>query len=178
MVSAPPNASTGSPGGSTRFSLVSQLSSASVTAPPTHPVDVLLLLTHANHVLLALRDGTGYADGHWNLPSGKLEPDEDAISAVIREAREEVNLRLSPDELRLVTTVHHRNPSGHTRVGLVFTATHNPRQQGEPTNAEPHKCAKIEWFPTSLLPMNTYPYTTACVQAFSDGQPLVLDGWR
>ncbi|MDG4793050.1 NUDIX domain-containing protein [Micromonospora sp. WMMD1082] len=148
-----------------------------MTAPPTHPVDVLLLLTDADHVLLALRDGTGYADGQWNLPSGKLEPDEDAISAVIREAREEVDLRLSPDELRLVTTVHHRNPSGHARVGLVFTATHNPRQQGEPINAEPHKCAKIEWFPTSLLPMNTYPYTTACVQAFRDGRPLALDGW-
>ncbi|BEL07052.1 hypothetical protein Q0Z83_052430 [Actinoplanes sichuanensis] len=32
---------------------------------PTHPVDVLLLLTDGEHVLMALRSGTGYADGQW-----------------------------------------------------------------------------------------------------------------
>ncbi|MFI9643594.1 NUDIX domain-containing protein [Micromonospora sp. NPDC051925] len=148
-----------------------------MSAPPTHPVDVLLLLTDADQVLLALRAGTGYADGQWNLPSGKLEPDEDAISAVIREAREEIDLRLSPDELRLVTTVHHRNPSGRGRVGLVFTAAHNPHKHGQPINVEPHKCAEIKWFPTVRLPANTYPYTAACVQAFNEGVPLALDGW-
>jgi len=139
---------------------------------------VLLLLTHADQVLLALREGTGYADGQWNLPSGKLEPNEDAISAVIREAEEEIGLRLTADEPRLVTTVHHRNPAGNARVGLAFAVAHNPRQHGEPINAEPHKCAMIGWFPTALLPPNTYPYTTACVRAFSDGRPLALDGWR
>ena len=51
---------------------------------PRHPVDVFLLLTDVDRVLLALRSGTGYADGQWNLPSGKLEFGEDAISAVIR----------------------------------------------------------------------------------------------
>lgn len=40
-----------------------------MTATPTHPVDVLLILTTGDQVLLALRDGTGYADGMWNLPS-------------------------------------------------------------------------------------------------------------
>ncbi|MFK3980574.1 NUDIX domain-containing protein [Micromonospora sp. NPDC050397] len=146
-------------------------------APPTHPVDVLLLLTDADHVLLALRDGTGYADGQWNLPSGKLEPNEDAISAVIREAREEIGLPLSPDEPRLAATVHHRNPTGYARIGLVFAVPHDPGRHGLPFNAEPHKCAKIEWFPTALLSSNTYPYTTACVQAFSEGRPFALDGW-
>ena len=36
-----------------------RLASANVT--PMHPVDVLLILTDAEHVLLALREGTGYA---------------------------------------------------------------------------------------------------------------------
>ena len=34
---------------------------ASAGVMPTHPVDVLLVLTDADHVLLALREGTGYA---------------------------------------------------------------------------------------------------------------------
>jgi len=55
-----------------------------MTARPVHPVDVLLLLVDGDHVLMALREGTGYADGQWNLPSGKLELHEDAVSAIIR----------------------------------------------------------------------------------------------
>ncbi len=35
----------------------------------TSPVDVLLLLVRDDQVLLALRAGTGFADGWWNLPS-------------------------------------------------------------------------------------------------------------
>ena len=145
---------------------------------PVHPVDVLLLLTDGEHVLLALREGTGYADGQWNLPSGKLEHGEDAVRAVIREAREEIGVHLDQDEPRMVPTVHHRNTAGHARVGLVFTVAHDMARHGEPVNAEPNKCAKIEWFPADVPPSNTYPYTAACVLAFRDSQPFALSGWR
>lgn len=142
-----------------------------------HPVDVLLLLTHARQVLLALREGTGYADGQWNLPSGKLEFGEDALSGLVREAREEISVQLDPAEPRMVTTVHHRNTAGLARVGLAFAVAYDPARHGEPVNAEPHKCTKIEWFPVDMLPSNTYPYTAACVRAFNDGEPFALSGW-
>jgi ADP-ribose pyrophosphatase YjhB (NUDIX family) len=138
---------------------------------------VLLLLTHTDRILLALREGTGYADGQWNLPSGKLEHGEDAISGLVREAREEIGVHLDHAEPRMVTTVHHRNTTGLARVGLAFAVTFDPARHGEPVNTEPHKCAKIEWFPTDMLPANTYPYTTACVQALRDGTPFTLSGW-
>jgi 8-oxo-dGTP pyrophosphatase MutT (NUDIX family) len=56
-------------------------------------------LTRNDHVLLALRQGTGFADGMWNLPSGKAENSETAITAVIREAHEEIGLRLTEQQL-------------------------------------------------------------------------------
>ncbi|WP_218579060.1 NUDIX hydrolase [Phytohabitans houttuyneae] len=149
-----------------------------MTAPPTHPVDVLLILVRGDQVLLALRQGTGYADGEWNLPSGKLEVGEDAISAVIREAAEEIGIHLDQDEPRLVTTVHHQNWTGLGRIGLVFAVDHAPARHGHPTNAEPHKCAKLEWFPADTLPTNTYPYTAASIQAYRTGEHLMVSGWR
>lgn len=149
-----------------------------MTTPPDHPVDVLLILTAGDHVLLALREGTGYADGMWNLPSGKLETSEDAVSAIIREAREEIGILLAPDELRMATVIHHRNTVGLARIGLVFIADHDPDRHGEPINAEPHKCAKIDWFPVDMLPSDTYRYTAASLTAFRDGEPLRLSGWR
>src|SRR5690606_25225113 len=105
----------------------------------TSAVDVLLLLIRDHQVLLALRAGTGFADGWWNLPSGKLEEGEDAATAVIREAREEIGLTLDRDSLALASTVHYRNEREIGRLGLFFQAR---RWGGEPVNAEPHKCAQ------------------------------------
>lgn len=116
------------------------------------------ILDRDEQVLLARREGTGYADGQWNLPSGKLEADEYMVAAIIREAREEIDVELDRDDLEMVTTVHYRNPEGQARVGFFFRAR---RWRGEPRNAEPHKCSQIAWFPKDSLPENTVPYTHA-----------------
>jgi 8-oxo-dGTP pyrophosphatase MutT (NUDIX family) len=145
---------------------------------PVHPVDIFHILTAQEKVLLGLRAGTGYADGTWNLPSGKMEVNEDAVAGVIRESREEIGIKLDRDDVRLVTTVHHRNAEGGARVGLFFTAVHDPDRHGEPFNAEPNKCADLAWFPLDALPDPTYPYTSAGLDAFQRHEPLRLDGWQ
>lgn len=144
---------------------------------PLHPVDVFLLLTSRSEVLLSLRAGTGYADGTWNLPSGKLEAEEDAVTGIIRETAEEIAIKLDPGDLHLVTVVHHRNVEGGSRIGLFFAAEHNSSRHGDPRNAEPHKCGKIAWFPLRSLPDHTYSYTYAGVMAYLRHEPLRLDGW-
>jgi 8-oxo-dGTP pyrophosphatase MutT (NUDIX family) len=112
-------------------------------------VDVLLLLVRDGHVLLAERYNTGYADGQWKLPSGKLDEGEDLEAALIRETREEIGLYLRRDAVRMVTSVHYLNPEGPARVGFFF---HVPAWNGEP-----YKCARIGWFPMNKLPDNTVP---------------------
>ncbi|OMI33488.1 NUDIX hydrolase [Streptomyces sparsogenes DSM 40356] len=51
----------------------------------------------------------------------------------------------SPPALRPVHVMHHHNPEGRPRVGCWFFAT--AEWEGEPVNAEPHKCAGISWHP-------------------------------
>lgn len=143
--------------------------------PYTSVVDVLLILHRDGKVLLAERAGTGYADGLWNLPSGKLEDGEDLVSALVRETREEIGLQLDPGRVRHAVTVHHRNAEGQARVGLFFVAT---SWAGEPVNAEPHKCARIAWYPADALPTGTYPYTAAGIACWVKGETFGLDGWR
>lgn len=140
-------------------------------------LDVMLILTRNGHVLLAQRQGTGYADGLWNLPSGKVEDGEHAIGAIVREAHEEIGIRLDPTTLRPVGAVHYRNPEGQARLGLFFANDTDPATQGEPFNAEPHKCAKIDWFPLDMLPHDTVPYTTAGVDLYRHGNHLAIVGW-
>jgi 8-oxo-dGTP diphosphatase len=141
-------------------------------------VDVMLLLVRGRRVLLALRRGTGYADGMWNLPSGKLEADEDLVAAVIREAREEVGLEIQRSEPRMVTAVHHRNSEGEGRVGFFFEVVSKPELHGVPVNAEPWKCAGIAWSPIDCLPPNLHAYSRAGVVLYRRGLPFGLDGWE
>ncbi len=43
--------------------------------------------------------------------------------------------------------------------------------EGEPVNAEPHKRARVEWFPLDRLPPDTYLYTAAGVERYRQGAP-------
>jgi 8-oxo-dGTP diphosphatase len=145
---------------------------------PTHPVDVFLLLIDGDQILLALREGTGYRDGWWNVPSGKLEYQEDALAGVRREAFEEIGVQFAGDEPRFAGVVHHRNPEGQGRIAVVFTAAFDARRHGEPVNREPHKCAGLRWTAINDLPANTVPYTVASIAAWRNGSGLQISGWQ
>lgn len=140
-------------------------------------LDVFLLLTRHDQVLLALRQGTGFADGLWNLPSGKTEPGESAVAAVIREAHEEIGIRLSKHEINFAATVHCRNSDTDTRVGLFFQAAAKDSPLDVPYNAEPQKCAKIAWYPMTMLPATTMPYSALGVSLYQRKACFGTTGW-
>ncbi|MBB2745210.1 UNVERIFIED_ORG: 8-oxo-dGTP pyrophosphatase MutT (NUDIX family) [Microbispora rosea subsp. rosea] len=124
-------------------------------------VDVHLMLTDGEKVLLGRRQGTGYADGEWQImPSGHLEEGESVVDTAVREAREELGVEV--DDCEVVHVMHHRNAGGTARIGMFLV----PRSiTGTPVNAEPHKCAELAWFPLDRLPEQTVPYARAGVEA-------------
>jgi 8-oxo-dGTP diphosphatase len=148
-----------------------------VAAPQRCTLDVFLILTRHDHVLLALRQGTGFADGMWNLPSGKAETAETAIGAVIREAHEELGIRLSEHEVNFAATVHCRNSDSDMRVGMFFQAAAKESPCDAPCNAEPHKCAKIAWYPMAMLPSTTMPYSALGVSLYERNRAFGTIGW-
>lgn len=130
----------------------------------TAPLDVFLLFVRDGEVLLALRENTGYADGLWNVPSGKVEAGEDLLGAAVREAREEVAVAVHAARLATVVQVMPEM----SRVGFFFEVL---SWEGEPTNAEPHKCGGLRWSPLGALPSDTVPYTAAGVSQYRNGVP-------
>lgn len=139
-------------------------------------VDVYVLLRRADgHVLLMERANTGYADGLLCPPSGHLEDGESVTAGAIREAAEEVGVKLEEADLRFVHVVHHRNGDEEGRIGFFFTAT---RWAGEPINREPQKCARLLWADPTAPPANTVPYTAAALAQITNHQPFSLDGWH
>ena len=145
--------------------------------PQRCTLDVFLLLTRHDNVLLALRQGTGFADGMWNLPSGKAETAETAVAAVIREAHEELGIRLSSHEINFAATVHCRNSDTDTRLGLFFQAAAKQTPLDVPYNAEPHKCAKLAWYPMTMLPAATMPYSALGISLYQRNAHFGTTGW-
>ena len=138
-------------------------------------VDVYVLLTRSDGwILVGERVNTGYADGQLCPPSGHLEAGESVVDCAIREAEEEVGVVIDPADFDFAHVVHHRNPVGEGRVGLFFRIR---RWHGEPTNREPHKCARLLWADPTDPPETTVPYTAAALAHISAGRPFSIDGW-
>ncbi|MEV0596090.1 NUDIX hydrolase [Nonomuraea cavernae] len=133
-------------------------------------VAVHVLVVRGEEVLLGRRAGTGWADGMWHLPSGHLEPGESAVRAAVREAREELGVGIEPRDLTFAHVMH-RAPD---RLDLFFVAR---EWQGEPRNAEPHKCSEVRWWPLDRLPGDTVGYAAAAVAEVLGRVPFTLHEW-
>lgn len=143
-------------------------------APRRHSetVDVHLVLRRGEEVLLARRANTGYADGLLHVPSGHLEDGEDVRSGMIREAREEIGIELTPEDLTAALVMQHRAPGGEARIGWFFVAPYG--SGGEPVNREPHKCSELAWHRLDALPDDMVAYCRAGLDAYRAGLPFVL----
>lgn len=120
---------------------------------------VYLVFRRNGSILLLKRANTGYMDGQYSLPAGHVDGSEPARDAAVREAQEELGLTLNADDLRLVHTMHRsvnaEDKGGqHERIDLYFEAT---TWNGEPQNAEPHKCDELRWSSIAELPDDTVP---------------------
>ena len=115
-----------------------------------------LILMRDGKVLLLRRHNTGYRDGEYGLPSGHLEKGESPIETVIREAKEEIGIDISPSLLHFQHVMYRKN-DGQSNEYIDFFFVCN-WWQGEPENLEPNKCDDLNWFRIDELPENTISY--------------------
>ena len=138
-----------------------------------------LFLIKDERVLLMRRAGTGYKDGEWGLPAGHFDGDEAGTMAMVREAREEIGIKIDPAKLKLVHLMHRNGLDGgdgkeNERIDLFFTLQ---EWTGEPTNCEPHKCDALQWFPLDALPAKTIDYMREALESYRDGIIYSERGW-
>lgn len=138
-------------------------------------VDAHVILRRHGKILLLRRAGEVYARGQLCLPSGHLEEGENILQTAMRETREETGIILDHASMRLVLSIHQRNPgTTHSRIGFVFEPD---RWQGEPANRESAKCSGLVWADPESLPADTAEYTTAILCAVHLGATFALNGW-
>ena len=128
-------------------------------------VAVYVALIKGNEILLARRCNTDFYDGFYNLPSGHLDGGEKASIAAIREAKEEVGVIISKNDLNLVHTMHrHRiaNDGEYEYIDLIFQAK---KWSNKPKNCERKWCDDLSWFKLNNLPKNIVPYNKKFLEA-------------
>ncbi|WP_329376553.1 NUDIX domain-containing protein [Streptomyces sp. NBC_01351] len=142
----------------------------------TVPVDVHLVLRRDGcagpEVLLSRRAGPVYAAGLWHLPSGHLDPGEDMVDAVIREAREETGVVIGTEDVTAAVTVHHHPPrSAGSRIGVFFEVR---QWSGRPRVMEPDRCDGMGWYPLDALAEPMVAYCRAGLDAYRAGLPAAV----
>ena len=136
------------------------------------PVTVHLLFFRDQQILLLRRFNTGYEDGNYSVPAGHLEGGETIRRAAVREALEEVGVHIDVEDVAFATVTHRK--SNDERVDFFV---HIKEWEGEPFNAEPHKCDELRWFDLEALPENTIPYVRRAIQNYNQAIPFEEFGW-
>lgn len=139
-----------------------------------HGVGVHLILIADGSVLLGRRENTGFADGCWSVPGGRLEAGEPLKFGAAREAAEELGIEIDEADLEFAHLCHHQDPDGKARIGVFFTAT---TWRGQPTNTEPDKCSKLAWHLLDALPANTVDYARTAIHLAAEGTRYSQHGW-
>ena len=112
------------------------------------------ILEKNSQLLFLLRKNSKFFSGYYGLMGGRIEEHESPSAALIREAYEEINITITPENLQFVHCLSFKNETGEKVLALVFKITD---WQGQPVNKEPEKCATLDWFSLHDFPKNIIP---------------------
>jgi len=136
---------------------------------------VHLFLIKDDRILLLRRFNTGYEDGNYSVPAGHVDGCERASQAMIREAGEEVGIKINKRDLELVHIMHRcKEGENEERIDFFFKAT---EWQDKIRICEPDKCDHLEWFKLSNLAVNVIPYVKHAIKAIGQNQMYSELGW-
>ncbi|MBM5789580.1 NUDIX domain-containing protein [Candidatus Parcubacteria bacterium] len=134
-----------------------------------------LVLHKDGQVLLLRRFNTGYQDGNYSVVAGHMEGRETAEQCIIREAKEEAGITLTPQDVHVVHVMHRLSIEDREYVDIYLTAD---TWSGEITNMEPEKCDALTWFSINDLPVNILPQIQLALNNIATGKFYGEIGWE
>lgn len=121
---------------------------------PQRPyVGVHLLIFDEGKLLLMKRTVKDQMEGMYALVAGKVDQHESPKIALVREVFEETNLRINPEHLVLIATVHHAKTDYKAQKEDVIEFYFKTDQwQGKPVIMEPDKASELGFYRLDELP--------------------------
>lgn len=116
---------------------------------------VHLIITKDNKILLQKRKGSKLWPGYYALPAGHIDEGENQYEAVVREAKEELGIEISKDNLLSEYTVLRRNHfeiDGKVLEPYIDYYFDVETYSGTPKIMEEDKCDELVWASIENLP--------------------------
>ena len=133
-------------------------------------VDVHLLLLADGDLLLGRRANTGYGDGAYEPPSGRLAERETLVEAAVRVAAAQAGIGLDPARVSLAHVMH--DVSGHGRMAFFLTADGWERPGDVDAAARlagSGSYSDFGWYPLTELPANMIDRARVAVRNYAAG---------
>jgi 8-oxo-dGTP pyrophosphatase MutT (NUDIX family) len=134
-------------------------------------IGVFLVLIHEGQLLCLRRHNTGIEDGLYVVPMGGLQENETPLQAVIREAEEEVGVRIRPEDISLAHVMYrkHTQEDGYIffQQDMFFKAE---KFTGLIQNLEPHKADDVRFFSLKELPPKLSPFIDQSIKCILSGE--------
>jgi 8-oxo-dGTP diphosphatase len=137
-----------------------------------------IIFRKQSKIAFLLRVKTGWMNGKYGLPAGKVEPGESATAAAIREAQEEVGATIKPENLKHLLTVYRTSSVYAEDRPWIDTIFEAEAWEGELFNAEPDKHGELAWFDPDNLPDNLTPYVSFFLEQITAGNRYAELGWQ
>jgi 8-oxo-dGTP diphosphatase len=137
------------------------------------------ILKDGNKIAMVLRKNTGWMDGNYGFPAGKVEYGETFTQGAVREAKEEAGVDVVEKDLEFVHVGHRHALQADGRfqdwVDVYFIAT---KWRGEAHNAEEHKSERLDWFDLEDLPENIVPAVLDVLERIKRNEIYSEHGWK
>lgn len=134
-----------------------------------------MLVRKGGKLLFVLRTNTGFMDGFYSLPAGRVEAGEPFRAASIREAAEEGGVTVLPAHAKQVYTQQRRGGDGRVWVDVFFAAD---QWSGEAHNAQPEEHGEITWLDEADLPYDKImDYQSEALKRLQQGETYGEFGW-
>jgi 8-oxo-dGTP diphosphatase len=130
-------------------------------------VDIHLLLVSGGDLLLGRRVNTGYGDGAYEPPSGRLAERETLVEAAVRVAAAQVGIALDPARVSLAHVLHDVSGAGRMAFFLTVDGWEGDTSPVPPAAASSY--SDFGWYPLTDLPANMIDRARVAVRNYAAG---------
>lgn len=126
----------------------------------------IIIRNKNNEILLQRRANTKLWCGFLALPAGHVDKGENVYDALIREAKEELNIDVSIDDICDTFVVNRRNNKLSPYFDVYFEIDN---YSGEITIGEPLKCLELVWCDINDLPYDMITFEKEAINNNMEG---------
>lgn len=126
----------------------------------------LIIRNQNNEILLQRRKGTKLWPGFLALPAGHIDEGENAYDAIVREAKEELGIDISRDNIIDTFVVNRRNKSLSPYYDVYFEIDN---YKNEIKIMEKDKCSELVWCNINNLPEDMIDFEIEAIKNNQNG---------